>query len=136
MDGNKTMHTKFFCAAAMILTLSGCSHNLPIETNLDKDKVDAYFEVSGVKVLTNQELSNYAYKILGTVEGNTCQIDADNPPPKTSDARVNARKQAAKMGGNAIVFSTCAEFGPSPACLASVSCYGKAVYLSQEQPIK
>jgi RcsF protein len=115
--------------------LSACSH-YPLETNLDKKNIDEYFKASKVRVLSAQELSQYSYKVLGTVEGFACQEQAKDSAPRHADARTDARNQAADMGGNGIVFSTCIEFEPTATCYASLSCYGKVIQLHQDHPIK
>lgn len=118
------------------IMITGCSSGYRIESNLDKDNIANYFNVWGIKALTNQELSRYPYKVLGTVEGISCQENDNHPLPNISDARSEALTVAADMGANAIVFSTCIEFEPSSACLASLSCYGKAIQLLQDQPFE
>ena len=70
---------------------------------------------------------------LGTVEGESCQADANQAVPNAGEARTLARRRVADMGGNGVSFDKCAEFSDVPGCLKQVICYGQALKVAEEK---
>lgn len=117
-------------AILLLLGLSaGCS-NYSFHSNLDKKNFTEYFKPSSVRLVEKSDLDDLNYLILGTVEGNSCQEDANQAPPSMGEARTSARERAADMSGNALLISKCIELGKTPGCVASVTCYGQAIKIS------
>jgi len=113
-------------ALLVSLLLAGCSH-YSVHTNLDKKNFTEYFKPGTVTVLDKSQLADLNYLTLGTIEGESCQSDADQPAPNLGDARTDARRKVADMGGNAVVFGKCVTFTDTPGCLATLVCYGQAL---------
>jgi RcsF protein len=113
------------------LIVTGCA-DFSFNSNLDKESIDSYFKPSRVQVYEQAELASRNYLYLGTVEGSACQTDAMQPAPKAGDARTEARRQVADMGGNGVIFSQCAEFNDTPTCVSQLVCYGQALNVATE----
>ena len=112
-----------------IIGLTGCAKISTISTNLDRENFAHYFSPGQVKVVENEQAFASRYKLLGMVEGESCQAKPHLAAPDRIEARTQARRHAYQLGANAIVFSGCAEITPqanSKQCHASVICYGKA----------
>ncbi|MGL4204979.1 MAG: Rcs stress response system protein RcsF [Aeromonadaceae bacterium] len=108
------------------LMLSGCS-GYSFHTNLDKENFTNYFKPGSVALVTDEQIADLNYLVLGTVEGNACQQDENQPAPTEGDARTDGRIKVADMGGNGVLFSKCVTLDNTPGCLSSVVCYGQAL---------
>ena len=114
--------------------LMSCNSNYTVSTNLDSNNFKEYFSPSKVTIYQNEQEIPQRYKFISLVEGEDCQLKAHHAEPDKINARTNARKQAFKQQGNAIVFTGCATIdaamaSPSPKkqqCLSTLVCYGKA----------
>ena len=112
--------------------LNGCSH-FSTSTNLDRSNFNDYFSPSHVTIYKDEKDFTGAYKYLGLVEGEDCQVKAHHAKPDEIIARTNARKHADKLNANAVVFSGCALINndePSEQCIATTVCYGKAYFVT------
>lgn len=112
--------------------VSGCS-SFSFESNLDPDNIVSYFELSKVKIYTNSELRDLNYEDIGTVEGISCKMQENEPEPTEKEAKADARSLALKKKGNGLVYSTCITLDDTPACLRSVSCYARVVYVKEDE---
>ena len=119
-----------YLLAATLLT--GCS-GYSFHTNLDKENFDEYFKPGSVRIYEQSELADLNYLYLGTVEGESCQSDANQAVPNAGEARTLARRRVADMGGNGVSFDKCAEFSDVPGCLKQVICYGQALKVAEEK---
>lgn len=124
---NRTLAT-----LALPLLLASCS-NYSFHTNLDKENFTEYFKPGTVTVVDKAELEQLDYQVLGTVEGTSCQEQANQAVPVLGDARTDARRRTADLGGNALVLSQCLELQQTPGCLASITCYGQAMIVREPQ---
>ena len=116
----------------MPLIASGCA-DFAFNSNLDKENFDEYFKPGGVRIYEQNQLADLNYLYLGTVEGESCQADANQAVPNTGEARTLARRRVADMGGNGVSFDKCAEFSDVPGCLKQVICYGQALKVAEEK---
>ena len=60
------------------------------------------------------------------------RVNPARPMPNAGDARTQARRHAADMGGNGVTIDKCAEFSDTPGCLKQVICYGQALKVAEE----
>lgn len=116
----------------MPLLASGCA-NYAFNSNLDKENFDEYFKPGSVTIYEQADLAELNYLYLGTVEGESCQTDANQPVPNAGEARTLARRRAADMGGNGIAIDKCAEYSDIPGCLKQVICYGQALKVAEQK---
>jgi hypothetical protein len=116
--------------AFMLTLLNGCSL-FQVNTNLDKKNFTEYFKPSSVAVMDKNQVLDADGKPLGTVEGESCQNDKTQPVPNIADAQTDARRKAADLGGNAVVFSKCAPVPATDTCIASLVCYGQAYKIKE-----
>jgi RcsF protein len=114
------------------LFLSGCSH-YKFSSNIDKENFDEYFKPSQVTVYTKSDLQNLNYKLLGAVEGSSCQEESNDIPADVKEARTNARINATNMNANGIVFQSCINFEADDVCLSNVICYGRAIHVTEDE---
>lgn len=111
----------------LVLTLlAGCS-GYSFHTNLDKENFTEYFKPGSVNLVTEEQIADLDYRILGTVEGNACQQETRDPAPTEGDARTDARIKTADLGGNGLIISKCLTLDATPGCVSSVVCYGQAL---------
>ena len=125
------MLKKIFLSAPFVVLL-GCS-SFSFESNLDPDNVISYFELSKVKIYTNSELQDLNYEDIGTVEGISCQMRENEPEPTEKEAKADARSLALQKKGNGLVYSTCIALEDTPACVRSVSCYARVIYVKEDK---
>lgn len=118
--------------ALMLTMLSGCSL-FQVNTNLDKENFTEYFKPSSVAVMDKAQLLDADATPVGTVEGESCQSDTTQPVPNITDAQTDARRKAADMGGNAVVFGKCAIVPPSSDCVSSLVCYGQVYQVKDSE---
>lgn len=107
------------------LVLSGCQ-DVSFESNLSPQNFVEYAKPATVDVYTSDELAEHRYRSLGLVSGLACQETEDDFIARESEARTDAKIQAADMGANAIVFGKCVRLEKTKACNVSVTCYGEA----------
>lgn len=111
------------------LTLSACSSQYTVSTNVDKENFQQYFSHAQVQVVQDESKFSGQYKLIGMVEGESCQLKAHHAAPDEITARTNARRQAYQQQANAVIFTGCALLNGQQAnkkCLQSLVCYGKA----------
>jgi RcsF protein len=115
--------------AITAITLTACSSEYTVSTNLDKENFQRYFSHAQVNVVEDESKFSGRYKLIGLVEGQSCQAKAHHAKPDEIVARTQARRQAFEQKANAIVFTGCALINDDKAnkqCVATVVCYGKA----------
>lgn len=108
------------------LAVSACS-NFQFSSNLDKKNFVEYFKPSQVTVYEKGELPALEYKVLGAVEGSSCQTEINDRPADIKEARTNARINAAALNANGIVFQSCLSFESDQTCISNIICYGRAL---------
>ncbi|QDP00919.1 rcsF protein [Thalassotalea sp. PS06] len=126
-----TMITKTMSLALGLSFLAGCSTNMQVETNLDEDNFTEYFAAGSVEVFNSTNELPGPAKFIGLVEGESCQMRASDAPASEADARTEARKKAAGLKANAVVFTSCIDID-EPQCNQLLVCYGKAYQLTTE----
>lgn len=112
------------------LTLSGCA-NWGFDSNVSPAGVKDYYKGSGVSLYTREQLANSNYVTLGSVEGEACQLEANEPPPSEADARKDIRRRAADMGANGLLLDRCVHFDNMPGCIEHVLCSGQALSVAK-----
>ncbi|MFP2770659.1 Rcs stress response system protein RcsF [Oceanisphaera sp. KMM 10153] len=110
----------------LAVTLSGCA-GWGFNSNVSPDGIKDYYKGDGVQLYSKAELEDVNYVTLGSVEGEACQIKADEAPPKEADARASVRRRAADMGANGILMDRCIRFDEMPGCIEQVLCSGQAL---------
>ena len=116
------------------ILLSACSSKIHFESNVDASTINEYFSFEQVRIVNSLAELDSNYKIIGLVEGEACQQKSHHQAPNESEARTDARRKAAKIGANAIVFSGCPLIESSKAdnqCVASRVCYGQALFIKK-----
>lgn len=124
------------CVTSLVLALglTGCSGDYAVNSNLSKRNWDDYFKASGIEVLSREQLAGMSYTTVGLVHGESCQENVELPPPDMAQAQTVAKRKAADLGANGLRALRCVhDSQPIPGCLASISCYGEAIALSDEQ---
>ncbi|NHI01389.1 Rcs stress response system protein RcsF [Oceanimonas sp. MB9] len=116
--------------ALVAFTLSGCA-NMGFDSNVSPAGIKDYYKGSNVKLYGREELKAANYVSLGTVEGEACQIESQDPPPKDADARADIRRRAADMGANGILLDRCIRFEDMPGCIEQVLCSGQALVVNE-----
>ncbi|MDP5291631.1 Rcs stress response system protein RcsF [Oceanimonas sp. CHS3-5] len=116
--------------ALMALALSGCAQ-MGLDSNVSPAGIKDYYKGNNVKLYGRDELKDVNYVSLGTVEGEACQVEANEPPPKDANARSDIRRRAADMGANGILLDRCIRFADMPGCLEQVLCSGQALKVSE-----
>jgi len=117
---------KTLLIAPLVLLLSACAGDYKFNTNLDGEAIDEYFKVSDVAVFEGNTRPSEPYEIIGLVEGETCQENANDAPASISEARTLARRSAADDGANAIIIKKCMVLEEQ-----DVSCFSRAVCIGQ-----
>lgn len=143
MNINRTIQkycTKYMLLLAVTaITLSACSSQYTLSTNLDKANFKSYFSHSQVKVVEDESDFTGRYKLIGMVEGQNCQAKSHHALPDEVEARTQARRNAFNQQANAIIFTGCALINDDQAnqkCIATVVCYGKAYQVEQMKDLK
>ena len=127
-----TRNTSIFIFVAILTT--SCAKINDVSTNLDRENFKNYFSPTKVNIVKKEQDFTGKYKFLGLVEGESCQEKAHHALPNEIDARTEARRNAYKLGANAIIFSQCVMIEEDKAakyCLASTVCYGRAYQVEQ-----
>ncbi|WP_409438877.1 Rcs stress response system protein RcsF [Psychromonas sp. GE-S-Ul-11] len=115
----------------LLILIAGCS-DYQLHSNVDKENFETYFKPSKVTVYNKDQLLDLEYTVLGAVEGSSCQIDEIDLPASESEARTEARINAADMNANGVIFQSCINFERDESCVSNVICYGRA--LDVEEP--
>ena len=100
---------------------------------LIRKNFDEYFKPSQVTVYSKSDLQDLNYKLLGAVEGSSCQQESNDIPADIKEARTNACINAANMNANGIVFQSCLNFEADSSCLSNVICYGRAIDVTENE---
>jgi RcsF protein len=124
---------------AASITLSACSSQYTVSTNLDKENFQTYFSHTQVNVVKDESELLGKYKLIGMVEGQDCQTKIHHAAPDKIVARTQARRHAFEQHANAIIFTGCALINDNQAdkqCIETVVCYGKAYQVEQASSIQ
>lgn len=124
-----------FSLLLLIITsflLSACSGNYTFSSNLDSDNFHEYLKPSKVVIYENEKNILSEYKLIGIVEGESCQLKAHHAPPNEIDARTQARAKAFDIGANGIVFTSCIQIEDMQ-CSDLLVCYGQAYIIASKQ---
>lgn len=111
------------------LALSGCA-GWGFDSNVSPSGIKDYYKGDGVTLYSKAELEGGNYVTLGSVEGEACQVEAQEAPPKEADARAQIRRRAADMGANGLILNSCIRFDDMPGCLEQVLCSGQAIVVA------
>jgi RcsF protein len=114
----------------LAVALSGCA-GWGFNSNVSPDGIKDYYKGDGVRLYSKASLEDVNYVTLGSVEGEACQIKADEAPPKEADARASVRRRAADMGANGLLLDRCIHFDDMPGCIEQVLCSGQALKVSE-----
>jgi RcsF protein len=112
--------------------LIGCS-NYKFSSNVDKENFEEYFKPSHVTIYSKSDLKDLEYKLLGVVQGSSCQQESNELPADIKEARTNARINAVDMNANGIVFQSCINFEADKTCLSNIICYGRAIDVTENE---
>lgn len=126
------MKKSMLTAALMVpaaLMLNACQE-VSFDSNLNPQNFVEYAKPSRVEVYTNESILEHKYRSLGLVTGLACQEDPDDFIARESEARTDARIQAADMGANGIIFNKCIRLEKTQACYVSVTCYAEALQVA------
>ncbi|WP_394175122.1 Rcs stress response system protein RcsF [Thalassotalea litorea] len=126
-----TLITKSIKTTVACIFLASCSSNMRVETNLDEENFTEYFAAGSVDVFESTNALPGPAKFIGLVEGESCQMKASDATANAADARTEARKKAAGLKANAVVFTSCIDID-EPQCHQLLVCYGKAYQLISE----
>ncbi|MGB1197488.1 MAG: Rcs stress response system protein RcsF [Thalassotalea sp.] len=124
----KNLPTFVFCAISTLM-LTSCSQNVSVKSNVNPENFREYFSASNVKIVNDESALETPYKLIGLVEGESCQVKAHHELPNEIDARTNARKKAHAINANAVIFTACTLIENNEAnkqCIATRVCYAKA----------
>ena len=121
---------KIISCAMLAMSLCACE-SVAVNTNLDPQNFKDYYKASAVTDNTYEELSGKSYKSLGFVRGISCQLNPNDFPANEADARTQARRNAADLGANSVVFGKCVKIQKSPSCEVSVTCYADALMVNE-----
>lgn len=132
---NTYKKNKLLLTVLCLLTLTvSCTNQYNISTNLDRENFKHYFSPTSVNIYKDENLFPAKYKFIGLVEGQDCQRKAHQAAPDDITARTDARRKAAEMKANAIIFTGCAPIvleKITAQCLQSIVCYGKAYQIEK-----
>ncbi|AQS37260.1 hypothetical protein Sps_02101 [Shewanella psychrophila] len=119
---------KTLLISALVILLSACAGEYKFNSNLNGEVIDDYFKASDVPVYDNTTAPNLPYEIIGLVEGETCQEQANDAPATISEARTAARRAAADKGANGLVIKKCLVFEEyDQGCFSRAICVGQAI---------
>lgn len=130
----KTVHKTILIVG--VILCAGCAKISNISTNLDRENFKHYFSPTKVAIVEKEQDLTTKFKFIGLVEGESCQEKSYHSAPNEIDARTEARRNAYKLGANAIIFSQCVIIEDDKAakqCLASMVCYGRALQVEPEK---
>ena len=121
---------RLFGVSLLAVALSGCA-GWGFNSNVSPDGIKDYYKGDSVRLYSKAELEGVNYVTLGSVEGEACQITADEAPPKEADARASVRRRAADMGANGLLLDRCIRFDDMPGCIEQVLCSGQALKVAE-----
>lgn len=141
---NNAMLIKLFFLISLPLLLTACASRYTVTTNLDNESFTHYFSPAKVIIYKDEksmltdsrEKKQQKFRYLGSVEADDCQAKPHHQAPDEINARTQARRQAYKLGANAIVFSGCALIENNKAdkqCVATTVCYAKAYHVTANE---
>lgn len=85
-------------------------------------------ELKSVKLYKNEaELSGAAFKELGQVSGDSCQMSAQDTPASIAAATRNMQRRAAFQNANAVLLNRCELMTNTPGCYRAAICEGTAL---------
>ena len=114
------------------ILLAACSSQYAFNSNLDSEAINEYFKASDVKVYQGSEQPNGPYRVIGLVEGESCQALANDVPASHGEARTQARRKAADLKANGIIIKKCALLPTDKAKGKSdQGCYSKVICIAQ-----
>lgn len=123
---------KLALSLGVSVLLTACSTNYAFNSNLDSTAIKEYFKASDVQVYQDGVSPNAAYKIIGLVEGESCQALANDAPASQGEARTQARKKAADLQANGIIIKKCALIPSDNSAVKSAQgCYSKVICVGQ-----
>ncbi|MCL1036395.1 hypothetical protein L2725_04290 [Shewanella corallii] len=113
--------------------LAGCAGDYTFNSNLSGKAVNEYFKAGDVALIEKNVAPPRPFNPLAMVDGESCQIFADEPPASAVDARTKMRLAAADAGGNGVMLNNCVEYkDPEGGCLSRVICIGRAIVMEDE----
>ena len=126
---------KALTATALFCLVSGCAGDYRFTSNLDSEAIDDYFKASDVVVFEGNLQPTGPFEILGLVEGEACQAEANDKPAAISDARTQARRGAADKGATGVIIKQCMQFEEAAqGCISRALCVGQAIKQAQPKP--
>ncbi|MEI6858370.1 MAG: Rcs stress response system protein RcsF [Shewanella sp.] len=119
---------KTLLISALVLLLSACAGEYKFNSNLSGEAIDDYFKASDVTVYDNASIPNIPYEVIGLVEAETCQQQANDAPAAISQARTKARRSTADKGANGLIIKKCILIEEqTKACFSRAICVGQAI---------
>ena len=113
---------------ALVLMLSACAGEYKFNSNLSGEAIDDYFKASDVTLYEDSLAPKPPYEIIGLVEGETCQEQANDAPADISEARTLARRAAADKGANGLIIKKCLVVEEqTQGCFSRAICLGQAI---------
>ncbi|MCF1427472.1 MAG: hypothetical protein LPD71_05690 [Shewanella sp.] len=127
---------KYISTLTCMLTgtlLTGCAGDYSFNSNLSSKAVKDYFKAGDVLLIDNNMAPPRPFNPLAMVDGESCQVYADEPPASIADARTKMRLAAANAGGNGVILNNCVEYhDPEGGCLTRVLCIGRAIVMEDK----
>lgn len=116
-----------------LLVLSGCVGPLVPVRKIDISERAA---LEAMPVVKRATLDPKSYRVLGAVEGHSCQNKTWDPYPSQQDALDQLKAAARELGGNAVASVRCSQRGTSMGtnCWNLISCSGEALEVSSTAP--
>lgn len=134
LSSKRLFERKSLVVFVVLVSQTACSGNYRVESNISREKWDAYYKHTQVTIYPRSALEGLQWQSLGVVEGLSCQQEPRDPPPTPGQARTELRRNAANRGANGVVDLACIpDDEPIAGCQASISCFGEAV-LIQDPP--
>ncbi|WP_417616304.1 Rcs stress response system protein RcsF [Oceanisphaera sp.] len=124
------MQLRLVGVGLLAVALSGCA-NWGFDSNVSPEGIKDYYKGDNVTLYTKAKLEGLNYVTLGSIEGEACQIEASEAPPKEADARASVRRRAADMGANGVLLDRCIRFDEMPGCIEQVLCSGQAIKVAK-----
>ncbi len=114
--------------SALVLLLSACAGEYKFNSNLNTEAIDDYFKASNVTVYNNASTPKLPYEIIGLIEAETCQEQANDAPANISQARTKARRATADKGANGLIIKKCMLIKEqTEGCFSRAVCVGQAI---------
>ena len=120
--------TNIFITSCVAVLLTACASDYAFNSNLDSKVIKDYFKASDVKLYEANSLPKGKYDVLGLVEGEACQENSNDAPPKMAEARTSARRAAADLGANGLIVKSCFMINEQDnSCVSRALCVGQAI---------